>query len=75
MCILWDGGWLVYMGGYSIAPKSLRAHKSYVFVKQQILQKRKGTRKEKETYANKKITGGGGRPEPITQIIQKRIIS
>lgn len=25
------GGWFVYMGGYSIAPKSLRAHKSDVF--------------------------------------------
>lgn len=37
-----DGGWVVYMGGYSIAPESLRAHKSYVFVKQQKLRKREG---------------------------------
>lgn len=36
------GGWLVYMGGYSIASESLRAHKSYVFVEQQKLRKRKG---------------------------------
>lgn len=44
-----DGGWVVYMGGYSIAPESLRAHKSCVFVKQQKLRKRKGVWKEKET--------------------------
>lgn len=43
-----DGGWLVYMGGYSIAPKSLGAHKSYVFVKQQKLRKRKRAWNEKE---------------------------
>lgn len=36
------GGWLVYMGGYSIASESLRDHKSYVFVEQQKLRKRKG---------------------------------
>lgn len=42
------GGWFVYMGGYSIAPKSLRAHKSDVFVKQQKAQKRKRAWKEKE---------------------------
>lgn len=36
------GEWLVYMGGYSIASESLRAHKSYVFVEQQKLRKRKG---------------------------------
>lgn len=46
-----DGGWVVYMGGYSIAPESLKAHKSYVFVKQQKLRKRKGAWKEKETEA------------------------
>lgn len=46
-----DGGWFVYMGGYSIAPKSLRASKSYVFVKQQKLRKRKRAWKEKETEA------------------------
>lgn len=46
-----DGGWLLYMGGYNIAPKSLRAHKSYVFVKQQKRRKRKGVWKEKETEA------------------------
>lgn len=43
-----DGGWVVYMGGYSIAPESLRAHKSYVFVKQQKLRKREGVWKETE---------------------------
>lgn len=47
-----DGSLVVYMGGYSIAPKSLRAHKSFVFVKQQKLRKRKGVWKEKETEAN-----------------------
>ncbi len=46
-----DGGWVVYMGGYSIAPEPLRAHKSYVFVKLQKLRKRKGAWKEKETEA------------------------
>lgn len=46
-----DGGGFVYMGGYSIAPKSPRAHKSYVLVKQQKLRKRKGAWKEKETEA------------------------
>lgn len=30
-----DGGCVVYMEEYSIVPVSLRAHKSYVFVKQQ----------------------------------------
>lgn len=44
-----DGGWVVYMGGYSIAPESLRARKSCVFVKQQKLRKRKGAWKERET--------------------------
>lgn len=43
-----DGGWVVYMGGYSIAPESLKAHKSCVFVKQQKLREREGAWKEKE---------------------------
>lgn len=47
------GGWFVYIGGYSIAPKSLRAHKSHVFVKQQKAQKRKSAWKEKETDFSK----------------------
>lgn len=51
------GGWFVYMGGYSIAPKSLRAHKSDVFVKQQKAQKRKKAWKEKETDFNKGLKG------------------
>lgn len=51
------GGWFVYMGGYSIAPKSLRAHKSDVFVKQQKAQKRKRAWKEKETDFNKGLKG------------------
>lgn len=51
------GGWFVYMGGYSIAPKSLRAHKSDVFVKQQKAQKRKRAWKEKETDFNKSLNG------------------
>lgn len=46
-----DGGWVVYMGGYSIAPESHRAHKSYVFVKQQKLRKKEGMWKKKETEA------------------------
>ena len=46
-----DGGPLVYTGGYSIAPESPRAHKSYVFVKQQKLRKREGVWTEKETQA------------------------
>lgn len=46
-----DGGGFVYMGGYSIAPESPRPHKSYVFVNQQKLRKRKGAWKEKEAEA------------------------
>ena len=46
-----DGGWVVYMGGYSIAQKSLRTHKSYVFVKQQKVRKREGVWKAKKTEA------------------------
>lgn len=47
-----DGGRVVYMGGYSIAPESLRAHKSCVFVKQQKARKREGVWKDRETKAN-----------------------
>lgn len=45
------------MGGYRIAPESLRAHKSYVFMKQQKLRKREGAWKEKETEVNKVFSG------------------
>lgn len=51
------GGRFVYIGRYSIAPKSLRAHKSGVFVKQQKAQKRKRAWKEKETDFNKGLKG------------------
>lgn len=46
-----DGSRVVYMGGYSIAPESLRAYKSFVFVKQQKLRKRKRVWKEREAKA------------------------
>lgn len=46
-------GWFVYMGGYSMAPKSLRAHKCDVFVKQQKVQRKKRAWKHWETEAKR----------------------
>lgn len=51
MCVV-DGGWVVYMGGYGIAPESLKAYKRNVFAKKQKLRKGKRVWKEKETKAN-----------------------